>query len=111
MPVQFQFERVNNPEEQAEIERAIREALADSDQEWQVTVVGFVSTPSYVIDVFGPSIRWGEFYLVGPNLLEHIKNDVGKLVAFCKAQSLSGHSFQARPNSAERAQWMARAEL
>jgi len=108
MSFQLQFERVNNLSEQTEIERAIGEALGNSDEEWRLTVVGFVSTPSYVIDVFGPGIRWGEFYPVGPRLLEHIKRDIERLARFFKTQSISGYSFQARPNSSERTRWMKR---
>ena len=111
MPVQFQWERVNNPAAQVEIERVILEVLGNSEEQWKVTVVEFVSTPAYVIDLAGPGIRWGEFYLIGPNVLAQIEKDVEKLATFCRTHSMSGQSFQARPNSDERAQWMARVEV
>jgi hypothetical protein len=111
MPVQFQWERVNDPDERVEIEKAILDGLGSSGEEWRVTVVRFVSTPSYVVDVSGPGIRWGEFYSAQPNMLQQIKKDIEKLATFCSTHSVSGQSFQARPNSAERAQWMARPEV
>jgi hypothetical protein len=83
MSVEFQFERINNLNEQTAIENAVLAALHKPDELWKVTVVGLHSERAYVIDLLGPGVRWGDCYQVQPNMLERIKADLEKVAMFC----------------------------
>ncbi|HYL97455.1 MAG TPA: hypothetical protein VEZ90_00760 [Blastocatellia bacterium] len=93
MSVQFQFERVENPREQADIESAVRVGLGGTAGQWKVTVVGFLSTRAYLLDVVGPCARWREFCPIHPEMLSDISNHMKRLAALNIGLRLSESHF------------------